>query len=113
MSKPTVVLVHGGYHTPDIYAPFITSLQNANYEVHCPQLPTTNLKYLVPDPSHPDFNYEPRTHKPPEQTQDADVIKALLKTLIDDHGKEVLLIAHSAGGLDSPRVLYPLATEAS
>ncbi|KAF2740512.1 alpha/beta-hydrolase [Polyplosphaeria fusca] len=102
MPKPTIVIVHGSYHTPYIYAPFITLLQNAGYVVHCPQLPTADLKYLVPDPSHPDFDYKPGTLQQPTQAEDAAVIQSLLKTLIDYQKKEVLLIAHSSGGWTAP-----------
>jgi alpha-beta hydrolase superfamily lysophospholipase len=41
-TKPTLVLVHGGWHVPESYEKLITALEKAGYEVHCPRLPTTN-----------------------------------------------------------------------
>lgn len=42
-SKPTIVIIHGGWHVPESYEKLILALRNADYEVHCPRLPTTNL----------------------------------------------------------------------
>ena len=57
-AKPTIVLVHGGWHVPESYEKLITALEKAGYEVHCPRLPTTNQVYAprsraVPSPSIP------------------------------------------------------------
>jgi alpha-beta hydrolase superfamily lysophospholipase len=42
-SKPTIVIIHGGWHVPESYEKLMSALRNANYEVHCPRLPSTNL----------------------------------------------------------------------
>lgn len=41
-SKPTLVIIHGGWHVPESYEKLITALEDAGYEVHCPRLPSTN-----------------------------------------------------------------------
>ncbi|KAL4759699.1 alpha/beta hydrolase [Aspergillus foveolatus] len=39
---PTIVLVHGAWHTPYHYRPYITALQKHGFVVHCPRLPSSN-----------------------------------------------------------------------
>ncbi|KAL3436394.1 alpha/beta-hydrolase [Aspergillus tetrazonus] len=38
---PTIVLVHGAWHTPYYYRPYITALQKHGFVVHCPRLPSS------------------------------------------------------------------------
>jgi alpha-beta hydrolase superfamily lysophospholipase len=40
--KPTLFIVHGGWHVPESYERLISALRADGYEVHCPRLPTTN-----------------------------------------------------------------------
>jgi len=41
-NKPTIIIVHGGWHVPESYEKLIAALEKAGYEVHCPRLPSTN-----------------------------------------------------------------------
>lgn len=41
-AKPTLVIVHGGWHIPESYEKLVGALETAGYEVHCPRLPSTN-----------------------------------------------------------------------
>jgi len=40
--KPTLVIIHGGWHVPESYEKLVVALEKAGYEVHCPRLPSTN-----------------------------------------------------------------------
>ncbi|KAL4914972.1 hypothetical protein BDW62DRAFT_213036 [Aspergillus aurantiobrunneus] len=42
MALPTVVLVHGAWHTSANYQSYIAALQRHGFTVHCPLLPTCN-----------------------------------------------------------------------
>ncbi|KAB8232399.1 alpha/beta hydrolase [Aspergillus alliaceus] len=81
MPKPTILLVHGAWHTPTHYIPYTTALKSAGYEVYTPHLPTcTGIS-------------------PPQATFADDVacIRTLLTRLVHE-GKRILLIMHSYGG---------------
>ena len=41
-TKPTLVIIPGGWHVPETYEKLITALEKEGYEVHCPRLPSTN-----------------------------------------------------------------------
>ncbi|OJJ96962.1 hypothetical protein ASPACDRAFT_124946 [Aspergillus aculeatus ATCC 16872] len=79
--NPTIVLVHGAWHTPANYAPFITDLESRGFSVHCPHLPScTNT-------SPPPFTYQ----------DDVTTVRNLVTTLVNN-GERVLVILHSYGG---------------
>ena len=40
--KPTLVLIHGGWHIPKTYSKITSSLQSPGFEVHVPRLPSMN-----------------------------------------------------------------------
>ncbi|KAJ5532283.1 hypothetical protein N7494_008835 [Penicillium frequentans] len=80
-SLPTIVLVHGAWHTPANYSTYVNALQKQGFQVHCPRLPTSS-------------NARPPTAFLPE---DVACVKELVNTLIDD-GQRVLMIMHSYGG---------------
>lgn len=40
--KPTLIIIHGGWHVPESYEKLVVALEKAGYEVHCPRLPSTN-----------------------------------------------------------------------
>ncbi|KAI0469782.1 Alpha/beta hydrolase fold-1 [Xylariaceae sp. FL0804] len=40
--KPTILIVHGGWHVPKNYEKLATALESQGYEVHVPRLPSTN-----------------------------------------------------------------------
>ncbi|KAI1090835.1 hypothetical protein F5B19DRAFT_461254 [Rostrohypoxylon terebratum] len=41
-TKPTIVIVHGGWHVPQSYAKLVDALEPQGYEVHVPRLPSAN-----------------------------------------------------------------------
>jgi len=99
MASPfAVVICHGSYHTPEPYQPFLDALKSKGIEGYCPQLPTSDLTKLdVGDPENPDFERDPPAAGLPQPADDVKTIQAVLKNLIKD-GKKVVLIGHSSGG---------------
>lgn len=77
---PTVVLVHGAWHTPAHYQSYIDGLQAAGFTVHCPRLPTS---YGDPTASVP---------------EDAAHVRSVIESCVE-RGERVLLIMHSYGGI--------------
>ncbi|KAF2651162.1 alpha/beta-hydrolase [Lophiostoma macrostomum CBS 122681] len=81
-SHPTIVLVHGAWHTPANYQTFIDALQKVGFPVYCPQLPSCN-----------------NTSPPPASlAEDVAVVRAVLQERVAA-GEQVILIMHSYGGL--------------
>lgn len=79
--KPTILLVHGMWHTPAHYAPLTTALEEKGYTCVTPTLPSGDTP-------------------PPEDPPVADVhcIRSIAEGLIDS-GRDVVAIAHSYGGI--------------
>ncbi|KAJ6015591.1 hypothetical protein N7540_010182 [Penicillium herquei] len=80
-SLPTVVLVHGAWHTPSSYQTYLDALKKRGFQVHCPQLPTCT-------------GISPPTAS---LAEDIACVKNLVTSLVDD-GQRVLMILHSYGG---------------
>ncbi|KAL4923141.1 alpha/beta hydrolase [Aspergillus undulatus] len=79
MSLPTIILVHGAWHTPANYASFIAALQAQGFSVHCPLLPSCT-KSLQPKTSlHDDIN----------------AVRELASSLVAA-GERLLMVMHSA-----------------
>ncbi|KAB8360704.1 hypothetical protein FH972_024440 [Carpinus fangiana] len=83
-TKPTIVLVHGSWHSPTAMAPVANNLKAKGYDSVCPSLPT-----MGDNQSH-DF-------KDKTCYDDAQLIRDTVSSLVSD-GKEVLVVAHSYGG---------------
>ena len=103
----TIVIVHGSYHTTALYESFRKALESRGYETHCPQLPCADLQNLVINPLNPDFSAPPPSAGHPPQSADSDVVKALLKMLVEEQGKKVLLVAHASGGWSATEAAVP------
>ncbi|KAK3111520.1 hypothetical protein LTR53_013153 [Teratosphaeriaceae sp. CCFEE 6253] len=80
-ARPTVLLVHGAWHTPSHLSALSKHLRNAGYEVVAPRLPSCNLDA---DPGD-------------AMAEDANVIAAAIQSTTDA-GKDVVLFGHSYGG---------------
>ena len=89
--KPTIVLIHGGWHIPSTYSKFTNSLKSAGFEVHVPRLPSTNEA------------------RPPntDLTTDTAMIRGYVESLVDA-GRTVIAIMHSYGGQVGTNALYDL-----
>ncbi|OJJ57341.1 hypothetical protein ASPSYDRAFT_46488 [Aspergillus sydowii CBS 593.65] len=81
MGLPTVVLVHGAWHTPANYQSYTAALRAQGFTVHCPLLPSCN-KSLPPTTSLQD---------------DVNAVHELVSSLAAA-GERILLIMHSYGG---------------
>ncbi|KAJ5738563.1 hypothetical protein N7493_001718 [Penicillium malachiteum] len=104
--KPAIVIVHGSYHTPAPYGPFMDALNALGFEVHCPQRPTCDLSKLNvgDDLNAPNFDNGPPPEGFPTDDDDVVVLRQLLDQLIVQENKQVLLVAHSSGGWAATQV---------
>ncbi|KAF3920151.1 hypothetical protein AA313_de0203582 [Arthrobotrys entomopaga] len=96
--KPTILLVHGSWHPPIFYTPFLALLSSLSYPILCPPLPT--LSSLPPT----------------GLTEDTDLITTTLKDLIETSHKKVIILAHSYGGIvttQSANTTFSLSHRAS
>jgi pimeloyl-ACP methyl ester carboxylesterase len=93
-SKPTIVLVHGGWHVPSTYSKLTNALESAGYEVHVPALPSMNGA------------------RPP--TADLATDTAFIRSYVEklaDAGRTVIAIMHSYGGQVATNALTSLGLE--
>ncbi|KAH9997683.1 alpha/beta-hydrolase [Xylariaceae sp. FL0662B] len=81
---PTIVLVHGAWHTPAIYQGYISALEAAGFTVHCPRLPSCCSASPPP---------------PAPFASDVACVRALLHSLLLANPNERILVTmHSYGG---------------
>jgi len=107
-SEFVVVVVHGSYHTPEPYQPFLDALKAEGIDGYCPQLPSSDLSKMdVGDISNPDFDRDPPANGYPQPADDVKVIHTLLEKLINKEAKKVVLIGHSSGGFTATASATP------
>ena len=82
---PTIVLVHGAWHTPAVYQPFISALEAEGFVVHAPLLPSCAQ------------SVSPSQDRPASLPEDAACVRNLISTLVNQ-GDRILMILHSYGG---------------
>jgi surfactin synthase thioesterase subunit len=80
---PTIVLIPGSFGNRNLYATFLDKLASAGFEAHFITLPSTIRRTEGP---------------PPTLKDDADLVHSKVAKLVDE-GKEVMLMAHSYGGM--------------
>ena len=83
--NPTILIVHGAWHNPAFFEPFIRELQLKGFPALCPLLPTCDAAALSKNP-HLDMY------------ADARAIQSELRGLVDAE-ERVLVMAHSYGGI--------------
>ncbi|MCJ1435194.1 hypothetical protein MMC27_004566 [Xylographa pallens] len=86
MSKPSILLIPGSFALPEFYDPIVDAVAAQGYEIRGLHLPTVGLKT------------GPREGAPPSMYDDAAFIAGEVEKLADE-GKDVILIAHSYGGI--------------
>ncbi|KAI1768494.1 alpha/beta-hydrolase [Hypoxylon sp. FL1150] len=97
-SNLAVIICHGSYHSPAPYLPFVEALKAKGIEAYCPQLPTADLTKLnAGDINNPDFDRDPPSGGYPQGEEDTEVVLDVLRPVVS-RGKQVLIIAHWAGG---------------
>lgn len=79
--KPTIVFAPGAWHTPDCFDVVRAQLREQGW-------PTEAVAY-------PSVGAEPATRG---LDDDAAALRAALETLVQDHGRTVVLVVHSYGG---------------
>ena len=95
-SKPTVVIVPGGWHSSNAYERLASCLQKAGYPTV-----TTKLPSLSPhEPSKCDCR------------SDAASVRKQLLPLIEDEGKDIIFFCHSYGGIPAGGAAYGLSKSA-
>ena len=81
-TKPTVLFIHGSWHSPKHFRPVRDLFEDAGYPTECPCQPSFDTK-------------PPTTY----MYEDAKAIRAELNKLIEDQGKDVIVAMHSYGGV--------------
>jgi len=95
MTNPTLVLVHGAWHSPDHFKPLIQILESHKYKavgVTCPSSPRTAT--TIPAPFE----------------DDCEAIRSIILRELDS--ANVLVIAHSYGGVPASNALRGLSPPA-
>ncbi|KAF2091112.1 hypothetical protein K490DRAFT_62433 [Saccharata proteae CBS 121410] len=89
--KPTIILVPGGWHTPDYHQPTAKLLQEYGHDVVCVELPSVGAD-------------------PPLKSWDQDVVAIRhAVTSVVDAGRDVVLVSHSYGGLPAQEACRGMA----
>ena len=83
--KLTVLIVHGAWHTPAFFQPFVRELQLKAFQALCPLLPTCDAAALSKEPHM-------------NMYADARAIESELRRLVSA-GERVLMVAHSYGSV--------------
>lgn len=94
MSKPTLVLVHGSWHSPQHFGPIIQDLEAHRYKCVAVSLPSTQT------PDTP----------PATLTDDTNAVRTAVVSELDS-GNNVIVVAHSYGGAPANNALKDLSTD--
>ncbi|KAI1287223.1 Alpha/beta hydrolase fold-1 [Xylaria venustula] len=94
-TKPTLFIIHGGWHVPESYKKLTNALESQGYEVHLPRLPSTNGA------------------RPPNSDlyTDSLLVRNYVESLVRA-GRNVVVIMHSYGGQVGTNALHGLGLEA-
>ena len=76
--RPTLILIHGGWQSPETFLKIIPGLEKAGYSVFAPRLPSSGTT----------GSFE----------EDVKIIRHTIDSVIET-GKEVVLVMHSYGGV--------------
>jgi pimeloyl-ACP methyl ester carboxylesterase len=107
-SNLVVVICHGFFHNAAIYRPLVDVLKSHGIDAYCPQLPMSDLSKLnVGDIISPNFDLDPPSGGYPQGEEDTQAVLAVLKLLIEDQHRRVLLAAHSGGGFAATQSAIP------
>ncbi|XXG96608.1 RNA helicase [Hypoxylon texense] len=86
MPKPTILFIPGSFTPPEFYDNVINAVAAKGYEIKALHYPSIGLKT------------GPREGEPPTMYDDATFIATEVASLADE-GKDVMLVAHSYGGM--------------
>lgn len=97
MSKPSLLIITGSFALPEFYDNIVEAVSAKGYEIR-----TLHLQSVLPK------NGVPREGGPATMYDDASAIAEEVEILAD-HGKDVILIPHSYGGVPTTESLKGLA----
>ena len=92
-SKPTILIVPGGWHSASVYSHFAAELESLGYPTTTTSLPSVNSK-------------SPQTAT---CTEDSNALRKELLSLIETDEKDVVILAHSYGGLPAGGAAHGLS----
>ncbi|KAK5164023.1 uncharacterized protein LTR77_010114 [Saxophila tyrrhenica] len=92
MPQPTLVLVHGSWHSPEHFGPLIENLQSHGYRCVPVSLPSTQSPDLPPA----------------TLADDTAAVRDAVLTELDQENDDVVVVAHSYGGGPTNNALYGL-----
>lgn len=95
MTNPTIILVHGAWHSPEHFQPLIEALESRNYKVAPVYCPSSTRNVAAPR-----ANFE----------DDCEAIRSVVLRELDS--ANVLVVAHSYGGVPSTNALRGLSPSA-
>lgn len=81
-SKPTIVFVPGAFHTPNHFTPLTELLQKSSFPSVTVSLPSIGAQAATAT-----------------LTDDIQAIRSVLEKLIEEEGKDIVVAAHSYGGV--------------
>ena len=93
ISRPTIILVHGSWQSPEVFTFLISRLEKAGYSVFAPSLPSSGA-------NPPLKNFD----------EDVKVIRSTIKSVLDA-GKDVVIVMHSYGAIPGCEALKGLKDE--
>lgn len=93
--KPHIILMHGAWHTPLTFTSLTARLNTLGYTTSTPFLPSVNSTAPVPDTS-----------------ADVALIRDEITRVLDEEGKNVILVPHSYGGIPTSDACSGLGTAA-
>ncbi|KAK7757729.1 hypothetical protein SLS62_000107 [Diatrype stigma] len=85
-TQPTILLLQGSFQLPEVYGKLTKALEEKGYPVIHPHLPS------LTDPDKPDFASK-------TLSTDALAIQSVLRNLVENEARKVLVLMHSYGGL--------------
>ena len=89
LSKPTFICIPGASCTPRFYEPVVSRLSKLDYPSVLVPLPSVDAK-----PSKYDFS------------EDVTAIRDVVKKLVEDEEKEVVVVVHSYGGMPASEAIH-------
>ena len=92
-SKPTFFIVPGAWHPPSAYRQLAASLETLGHSTVVASIPSLN----------------PKSVETATCTEDANALGKKLLSIIDGDGTEVVVLAHSAGGIPAGGAAYGLS----
>ncbi|KAH0537197.1 hypothetical protein FGG08_005975 [Glutinoglossum americanum] len=79
-NKPTIVLIHGAWHTPESFADLCSQL--SAYKIITPSLPSSSTT-----PALPSFD------------RDVEIACTAIRNVVENEGEDCLVVMHSYGGV--------------